>query len=324
MKKNLTSVMTLGMVLTMLGVTAAFANEAAEAETTAETAEAVTEPLLIAEDPGQTIEEVIAEAQESRYLTQNGTVTSVEASETEGVSIVTMENEMGGLRFAVASHTIIINREDGFYLTADQLTEGMAVSVVYDMNSPMGMSMPPFLGNVAAVVANADAGAFTVGKFDNELTDMKNMLKLNIDNERTAITTMQGSRIRLTDADVKGKDALVFYDMMTRSLPAQTNPSFVLILEAPVTEEVVTEEVETAVPELVEVSFVPLRDMAEKMGFTVKWQGKANPILLEKDGVSMEVMLGEATYSVNGKAAEAAMKAELIDGVMYVSDEIFA
>ena len=266
------------------------------------------ETMLIAENPNtKSIEEVIAEAEASMYLTQEGKVTGVEASATEGVSVVTIENEQGGLRFAVASNTIIIDRQDGFYMTADQLTEGMAVSVVYDMNSPMGMSMPPFLGNVAAVVANADAGAFTVGKFDNELTDMKNMLKLNIDNATTSIQNMQGSRIRLTDADVKGQDALVFYDMMTMSLPAQTNPSFVLILG---------EQTAPAVS-------VPLRETAEANGFEVKWQGKTKPILVEKEGVSMELMLDDATFVVNGVSDEAAFATELKDGVMFVSSEIF-
>ena len=293
MKKNLTKGMAMGMVMTILAGTTAFANDT----------------MLIAANPNadKTIESVIAEAEASMYLTQEGKVTGVEASATEGVSVVTIENEQGGLRFAVASNTIIVNREDGSYMTADQLTEGMAVSVVYDMNSPMGMSMPPFLGNVAAVVANADAGSFVVGKFDNELTDMKNMLKLNIDNATTSIQNMQGSRIRLTDADVKGQDALVFYDMMTMSLPAQTNPSFVLILG---------EQTAPAVS-------VPLRETAEANGFEVKWQGKTKPILLEKDGVSMELMLDDATFVVNGVEDEAAFATELKDGVMFVSSEIF-
>lgn len=296
MKKNLTKVMAMGMVMTILAGTTAFANEA------------VTEPLLISENPNtKTIEEVIAEAEASMYLTQEGTVASIETSATEGVLVVTIDNEQGGLRFAVASNTIIINREDGFYMTADQLEEGMAVAVVYDMNSPMGMSMPPYLGNVAAVVANADAGSFAVGKFDNELTDMKNMLKLNIDNEKTPIANMQGSRIRLTDADVKGQDALVFYDRMTMSLPAQINPSFVLILG---------EQTAPAVS-------VPLRETAEANGFSVKWQGKAKPILLEKDGVTLELMLDDATFKLNGVEDEAAFATELKDGVMFVSSEIF-
>ena len=307
MKKNLTKGMAMGMVMTILAGTTAFANE----------------PMLIAENPNtKSIEEVIAEAEASMYLTQNGTVASIEASATEGVSVVTIENEQGGLRFAVASNTIIINREDGFYMTADQLEEGMAVAVVYDMNSPMGMSLPPYLGNVAAVVANADAGSFAVGKFDKELTDMKNMLKLNIDNERTAITNMQGSRIRLTDADVKGQDALVFYDMMTKSLPAQVNPSFVLILG------------EQAAPAV----SVPLRETAEANGFKVAWTGKNRPVVVANEAVteiyhrgeadregeiSMNIYVGETKYFVNGEEREASMPAELIDGVLYVSSEIF-
>ena len=293
MKKNLTKVMAMGMVMTILAGTTAFANE----------------PLLISANPNanKTIEDVIAEAEASMYLAQEGKVVSIEASVTEDVSIVEIENEMGGLRFAVASGTIIVDRATGAYITADALKEGMAVAVVYDMNSPMGMSLPPFIGNVAAVVANADAGAFTVGKFDNELTDMKNMLKLNIDNATTSIQNMQGSRIRLTDADVKGQDALVFYDMMTMSLPAQTNPSFVLILG---------EQKAPAVS-------VPLRETAEANGFSVKWQGKTKPVLVTKEGVSIELMLDDATFKMNGVEDEAVFATELKDGVMFVSSEIF-
>ena len=291
MKKNLTKGMAMGMVMTILAGTTAFANET----------------MLISANPNTTIESVQAEAEAAMYLTQNGTVASIEASETEGVSIVTIDNEQGGLRFAVASNTIIINREDGFYMTADQLEEGMAVSVAYDMNSPMGMSMPPFLGNVTAVVANADFSSMVVGHFDENLTDMKNMLQLNIDNETTPIANMQGSRIRLSAEDVKGQDALVFYDFTTRSIPAQTTPSFVLILG------------EQAAP----ATCVPLRETAEANGFSVKWQGKAKPILLTKEGVSMELMLDDATFLVNGVADEAAFATELKDGVMFVSSEIF-
>ena len=130
---------------------------------------------------------------------------------------------------------------------------------------------------------------------------------MNIDNAKTPITNMQGSKIRLTDADVKGQDALVFYDFMTMSIPAQTTPSFVLILG------------EQAAPAV----SVPLRETAEANGFSVKWQGKTKPILLEKDGVSMELMLDDATFKVNGVEEEAAFATELKDGVMFVSSEIF-
>ena len=73
MKKNLTKVMAMGMVMTILAGTTAFANET----------------MLISSNPNadKTIESVIAEAEASMYLTQTGTVAGVEASETEGVKL---------------------------------------------------------------------------------------------------------------------------------------------------------------------------------------------------------------------------------------------
>lgn len=300
MKKNLTKVMAMGMVLTMLGTATAFAEE----------------PAVISATESTSIETIMAEAQEAAFISQSGKVVSVEASFTEGVQLVTIDNEQGGLRFAVDSNTIVVNREDGAYLTAADLTEGMEVAVVYDAFGPMGMSMPPYLGQVTAVVANADAGFFTVGHFDNDLTDMKNMLKLNI-SENTDIQNLQGARIRLTAEDVKGQDALVFYGATTRSIPAQTTPSFVLLLT--------TAEVPTGATELETATMVPLRETAEAKGYTVKWQGKNKPILLEKDGVSMEITVGSDTYVVDGDMAmKAAMPSELKGGVTFVSSDIFA
>ena len=300
MKKNLTKVMAMGMVLTMLGTATAFAEE----------------PAVISATESTSIETIMAEAQEAAFISQSGKVVSVEASFTEGVQLVTIDNEQGGLRFAVDSNTIVVNREDGAYLTAADLTEGMEVAVVYDAFGPMGMSMPPYLGQVTAVVANANAGFFTVGHFDNDLTDMKNMLKLNI-SENTDIQNLQGARIRLTAEDVKGQDALVFYGATTRSIPAQTTPSFVLLLT--------TAEVPTGATELETATMVPLRETAEANGYTVKWQGKTKPILLEKDGVSMEITVGSDTYVIDGDMAmKAAMPSELKGGVTFVSSDIFA
>ena len=300
MKKNLTKVMAMGMVLTMLGTATAFAEE----------------PAVISATESTSIETIMAEAQEAAFISQSGKVVSVEASFTEGVQLVTIDNEQGGLRFAVDSNTIVVNREDGAYLTAADLTEGMEVAVVYDAFGPMGMSMPPYLGQVTAVVANANAGFFTVGHFDNDLTDMKNMLKLNI-SENTDIQNLQGARIRLTAEDVKGQDALVFYGATTRSIPAQTTPSFVLLLT--------TAEVPTGATELETATMVPLRETAEANGYTVKWQGKNKPILLEKDGVSMEITVGSDTDVVDGDMAmKAAMPSELKGGVTFVSSDIFA
>lgn len=306
MKKNLTKVMAMGMVLTMLGTATAFAEE----------------PVLISEAPNAVLDTIMAEAQEAAFVSWSGKVVSVGGVDEKGLREVEIDNEQGGLRFIVASDTVIVNRADGAYLTGADLTEGMEVAVIFAENSPMGMSLPPFLGNVTAVVANADAGFFTVGHFDEELTDMKNLLTLNI-SEETNIQNLQGAKMKFSAEDVKNQDALVFYDATTRSIPAQTTPSFVLLLtEAEEAAEL--DEVEEPV-KTEEAVLVPLRETAEANGYTVKWQGKAKPVLLEKDGVSISVSIGEKDYVVEGDMVKTATLTPVLrNGVLYVSNEIFA
>lgn len=268
--------------------------------------------------PVVTAETTETEAQASAYIANSGKITEIADTE-DGNKVITMENENGGLRFVVAPSTPIADRATGTMVTADQLTDGMEVTVIYGANSPMGMSMPPYMGNVTAVVASADKGFVSVGLFNDELVNEKDMLKLNIAENTTILTTL-GTKSILGADDVKGKEAVVFYDVTTRSIPAQTTPSFILLLE----EKEAVEETESA--ETKEVSApetVQLRDAAEAKGYTVTWQGKTEPVLLEKDGMVASVTLGSTTYVVEGDMAMVASEAPvLVDGVLYVSSDV--
>lgn len=300
MKKNMTKVMAMGMVLTMLPGTTVFAVDRTATNDMAATGSEM-------------------DVKEEGFVTDSGKIISVEKSGTDGVSVVEIENKNGGLRFAVDANSLILDRKDGSYKTVADLTEGMEIAVVYSANSPMGMSLPPYLGSVTAVVANADADNMMVGHFGDDLTDETNKLQLNISDE-TRILNMEGAKIKLSAADVKNRDALVFYDITTRSIPAQTTPSLVLLL--PQAEEV-GEEMENE-PKMQVQMMVPLREAAKENGYTVKWQGKQKPIVLEKDGTSIEITLGSAEYVVEGDMVmKAAMPSELKDGKTYVSSEIF-
>lgn len=305
MKKNVTKVMAMGMVLTMLAGTTAFAEDNAV--------------VTSANDAVTTAEDGKLVVKEAGFTTDSGKIVSVEKSVTDGVSIVEIENENGGLRFAVDANSLILDRKDGSYKAVSDLKEGMEVAVVYDVNSPMGMSLPPYLGSVTAVVANADAGGMKVGHFGDDLTDWKNMLQLNISDE-TRILNLEGAKIRLSAEDVKNQDALVFYDITTRSIPAQTTPSLVLLLTQ-AEEEAGTKAANE--PEMQAQIMVPLREAAKENGYTVKWQGKQKPIVLEKDGTSIEITIGSAEYVVAGDTVKAAMPSELKNGKTYVSSDIF-
>ena len=302
MKKNLNKVLALTLAFTVVGSTAAYA-EVMKGETTAT-------PVPISADAD-------AQAEASAYISNTGKITEVADTE-DGNKVFTMDNENGGLRFVVAPTTTIVDRETGSVITADKLTEGMEVAVIYGANAPMGMSMPPYMGQVTAVVANADKGSISVGHFNDDLLNEKDLLQLNI-SEKTTILTTLGTKSILSADDVKGKDALVFYDITTRSIPAQTTPSLVLLLEE---REAVTEvAVDTKSIEAPEM--VALRDAAEAKGYSVKWQGKTAPVVLEKDGMTAQITLGSTTYVVEGDMAmTSAAAAELTDGVLYVSADV--
>lgn len=302
MKKNLNKVLALTLAFTVVGSTAAYA-EVMKGETTAT-------PVPISADAD-------AQAEASAYISNTGKITEIADTE-DGNKVFTMDNENGGLRFVVAPTTTIVDRETGSVITADKLTEGMEVAVIYGANAPMGMSMPPYMGQVTTVVANADKGSISVGHFNDDLLNEKDLLQLNI-SEKTTILTTLGTKSILSADDVKGKDAVVFYDITTRSIPAQTTPSLVLLLEE---REAVTEvAVDTKSVEAPEM--VALRDAAEAKGYSVKWQGKTAPVVLEKDGMTAQITLGSTTYVLEGDMAmTSAAAAELTDGVLYVSADV--
>lgn len=308
MKKNLNKVLALALAFTVVGSTAAYA-EVMKGDAAATTAPISTEAT----------DEVAA----PDYIKNTGKIIGIENAE-DGNKIITMDNENGGLRFVVAPTTIIADRATDSIITADKLTEGMEVAVIYGANAPMGMSMPPYMGNVTAVVANADKGSISVGLFNDDLVNEADLLQLNIA-ESTNILTTLGTRNILSADDIKGKNAVVFYDVTTRSIPAQTTPSFVLLLEE---KEAVTEAQEEAAVDTKSVEapeMVALRDAAEAKGYSVKWQGKTAPIVLEKDGLTSQITLGSATYMVEGDMImTAAAAAELTDGVLYVSADVVA
>lgn len=315
MKKNIRNTIALGMVLTVMGGTVAMAQNE----------DATSDPITSVSATDEKGSDVTANedneaATVANYVTTTGVIKEISDIKDGNVEVL-IDNEQGGLRFVLSGTSIIVDRETGKYITASDLAEDMTVSVIYGALSPMGMSMPPYLGQVSAVVANADKGNYVVGQFDKDLVDADNQLKLNIGDD-TVILTTRGTKSILLAEDVQNKDALVFYDVTTRSIPAQTTPSFILLLEKE--EAIVDDKDEDKTDEdEATMEYVALRDTAEEVGFTVTWQGKEKAILVEKEGTSIEITLDSATISVNDEDKDCTLASKLVDGVLYVSAEVF-
>lgn len=302
-KMNMKTVMALTLAFSVLGGTAAYA-DVMKGEST---------PTLIARQEPEIKQEVA-------YHAEIGKIVSLPSEEMDSYT-VEIANENGGLLFALSPTTTLVNRENGSLMTMDQLEKDMEVMVVYPADTPVGMSLPPYVGNIQAVVVNPTKGSISIGTFDEELINVKDKVQLHIDKTTNILTTL-GTKSILDAKDIVGKNAIVFYDAATKSIPAQTTPSFVLLLEekeaAEPKEKTVDADTAKKTPKL-----VALRDAAKEKGYTVTWQGKTKPVILKKGDKTVSITIGKADYVVEGDMVYTAkMNAKLVNGVLHVSSEV--
>ena len=258
------------------------------------------------------------------YTTEGGKITSITTKTVEDVEYATIvvENDNMGMVFTTKVSTVVYDSKDGSIKTVKDLTEGMEITAVLPANSIMTMSLPPMTPDALAFVVNQEGTSVKVDKFDDELLSEDKTLMLNIA-EDTSIVSVTGSRQILTAEDIKGSNALVIYGATTRSLPAQTTPIKVVLLPEEIVKEEVVEDTTQPVPEPKAVSaLVALREVSVSAGFEVKWTSNEAPVVIEKDGTSIEVTLGSTKFTVNGEDKNFEIPVSLKDGTMMVSEEI--
>ncbi len=286
---------------------------------------------------------------ESQYMTMNAKITSIEKSE-KGYYLIsaTRPDDEIGIVFTIDENTFILNNKDGSFMKADELKNDMSITAILGKKTPMTMSLPPMTNPMGIVVG--EENSVSTAYFDEQLTSEEIMLQLNISDE-TKIVDMAGTKKVFTQDDIKNQNCLVLYGITTRSIPAQTNPVFVMILpndevkdieeelvgveEAEkllgeqqieqVTEPAIVEPettVTTPIAPVLEVNVVPLREMAEKEGFTVTWKANDKPVVLQKDGIEIEIIVGQQEYKKNGEVLQSVKAPELKNSKIYVSENI--
>lgn len=216
------------------------------------------------------------------------------------------------------------------------LKEGAEVSVFYPVNTPMALSNPGQLTPEVVVVKNTDTPTMVkVDKFDENLLSSDGQLKLNVTEPKP----------------YESKTLVVFYGATTKSIPAQAAPKTIIVLDADKVEgdkdkkleetkidkgeKVVDGETHIVVMDKIKINdkvyktamyrkskdvvMVPLRDVAELMGFEVKWQGKEKPIEVVKGPLWSAIEIGKNRYTY-AKVAPFILESapELKNGTTYV------
>lgn len=188
-----------------------------------------------------------------------------------------------------------------------KLQKGDKVTAYTYANKPMIMIYPPQYNPEAIIVETKEMGSVELDFFNKDLVNTNNTLKLNI-GEETKLLSLSGKEVKA--ADLAEQHLLVFYAIATMSIPAQTPPSKVVVIDT-ITEkpgEVEPKEgepFESAVQEIINKDFyevagtkmVPLRLIAEELGFTVESTGKG--AIVSKGARSYTITRGQKDYGYN-------------------------
>jgi len=125
--------------------------------------------------------------------------------------------------------------------------------------------------------------------------------------------------------DLAEKHLVVFYTASTKSIPAQTTPSKVIVLDddSSATKNPINEEIDNIIAsdsyEVAGTKMVPLRVIAEKLGFKVDSTGKG--AILSKGNMSYTITRGEKTFGYNKALRTLTVAPTLKDTKTYVPIE---
>ena len=202
------------------------------------------------------------------------------------------------------------------YMVDKDLKVGDKVEGFYDSTRPMIAIYPPQYTIEVLKKQTNEENTF-VGVFNKDYVDTNNSLKLNIDKSVQIVDldnkTYRGS---LTD-----KKLAVFYTVSTRSIPAQTTPIKIVLLES-TEKSVFVNGVEVGKSYIKNDSvMLPLRAVMENMGYSVDWVS-----------TTMSININE-THSISINSSKCVTpnlidivlneKPEIINGSTYISIDYF-
>ncbi|MFC5602298.1 stalk domain-containing protein [Sporosarcina koreensis] len=261
------------------------------------------------------------------FVRATGVITNIEKRDNDLMVTVEDEQELITI-FRIQDKTLLFNSGTADKMKPADLKKDMKVEAYYDKNKPMILIYPAQITPELFIVNDEEkAGSVKVGKFDKDFLSLDKELKLNI-GEETTFVNQEGKKIE--KADLKGKELVVFYSITTRSLPPQTPPTKIIALN-PLSEEVGGNPIPKSVSDMIEndhymkdgVKMIPLRKVAEELGYNVLSQSKINGALLTKGNVSLTITRGKKIYGFNKSLQQFAVAPELIGGnKTYVSEDL--
>ncbi|MBE1555359.1 stalk domain-containing protein [Sporosarcina limicola] len=272
---------------------------------------------LAQEEAVQVINEKKEEA--TNYMRFSGKITETESGDNE--IRLTVENEDKMLMILrINDESQLYNSGTAKSLTKSDLKKGATIEAFYDKNKPMILIYPPTLTPELVIVKDESvSGEVKVGKFDKNFLSLDGKLKLNIGKD-TMLLNQQGKAIKETE--LHGEELIVFYAVTTRSLPPQTTPSKIITLNHFKDDTLNVQEIIANDHYMKNgVKMIPLRKVAEHLGYKVLSQPKVDGALVTLQNSSFTIKRGEKTYGYNRSIRNFEVAPELRDMTTYVSED---
>jgi len=194
------------------------------------------------------------------------------------------------------------------------------------------MQPQPFYLSFTGTVSDEE-GFVKADKFDFDLLSSDKQLKLNI-SEKTEILWENNTEInwvaKPSIEDLKSalsnRNLIVYYDVTTKSIPAQTSPKKIVVLSAQIEDKIsiivkdtVIDAPDAYISEAGTV-MVPVRAISETLGYEVSWNNDEKRVHV---GSNISFKLGEQGYLAEGTAISSEEAPVLNNGHTYVPLNFF-
>jgi hypothetical protein len=289
----------LSLAIVLTGAMVAFANEGEEAEVVP-----ISAPI---------------EDQEFEYIRFEGVVDGIEEDEDSFRILVKRDTEEGldALYAYIHEDMLLLSEKNMDEASREDIEVGMEVSVIYHKSTVMALSYPPLLGPDVVILHDGAEHSTYVEYFDEDLLSADGSLVLNISDE-TEIVDFEGNA--LAKEDLYEKDLVIFYSIVMTSHPGQTTPHKVIVMperetETPEASIVLNEEVITTDEGVI---MIPLRLVAEALGFEVTWNGEEKSVEVVRGPNWSTLTIGRNVYNFAKMLVKLETAPVIVDGSTYV------
>ncbi|WP_192797396.1 stalk domain-containing protein [Psychrobacillus glaciei] len=258
----------------------------------------------------------------TNFMESTGIIKSIASKDGKAILTVdTEEKEPITTIFTITNDTLVFNSGTTKTVKIESFKKGQRIDAYYDKNKPMILIYPAQITPELIIVHDEEqVGSVKVSKFDDKFLSLDKELKLNIGKE-TLLVNEKGEKIK--QEDLNGKELVVFYTITTMSIPAQTPPTKIVAINylSPEMKEV---------QKIIEkdhfmkngVKMIPLRKVAEQLGYEVKTNSKRFSTTLSLGNSTIQVTRGKKTYSYNKSIQQFKEKPVLKNNKIYVSEDI--